>query len=116
MLYGNGPLLLEEPELSLHAEVARHIPEMMASMQKGQKKQERQILVSTHSTDLLSSPGIAADEMLLLRPTNDGTKVEVGKDVVEIQGLLEAGLPIAEAIMPYSRPPEVEQLSLFGDI
>ncbi len=115
LLDGNGPLILEEPELSLHSEVAKHIPEMMASIQKSQKKQARQILVSTHSIDVLGGPGIAPDEVLLLRPTSDGTKVEVGKDVVEIQALLEAGLPIAEAIMPYTRPPEAEQLSFFGE-
>ncbi len=115
LLDGNGPLILEEPELSLHSEVAKHIPEMMASLQKSQKKQARQILVSTHSIDVLGGPGIAPDEVLLLRPTSDGTKVEVGKDVVEIQALLAAGLPIAEAIMPYTRPPETEQLSFFGE-
>lgn len=114
LLDGNGPLILEEPELSLHAEVARYIPEMMASMQKGQKKQARQILISTHSSDLLSDPGIAADEVLLLRPANDGTKVEVGIDVAEVKPLLDAGLPIAEAIMPHTRPPRAEQLSSFG--
>jgi predicted ATPase len=115
LLDGNGPLILEEPELSLHAEVARHVPEMMASIQKGQKKQARQILVSTHSSDLLSSPGIAADEILLLRPTSAGTTVEVGTDIAEIQPLLEAGLPIVEAVMPHTRPPKAEQLALFGE-
>ncbi len=114
LLDGNGPLILEEPELSLHSEVAKHIPEMMASIQKSQKKQARQILVSTHSVDVLGGPGIAPDEVLLLRPTSDGTRVEVGKDVAEIQVLLESGLSIAEAIMPYTRPPQAEQLSSFG--
>ncbi|MDQ2884582.1 MAG: AAA family ATPase [Chloroflexota bacterium] len=115
LLDGNGPLILEEPELSLHAEVARYIPEMIASVQKRQKKQARQILLSTHSSDLLSDPGIAADEVLLLRPTSEGTKVEVGIDVAEIKPLLDAGLPIAEAIMPHTRPPRAEQLSSFGE-
>lgn len=115
LLDGSGPLILEEPELSLHAEVARHIPEMMASIQKSQRRQPRQILVSTHSSDLLSGPGIAPDEVLLLHPTNDGTKVEVAADVTEIQPLLEAGLPIAEAVMPHTRPPKAEQLSFFGE-
>jgi predicted ATPase len=113
LLDGNGPLILEEPELSLHAEVAKHIPEMMASIQKGQKKQARQILVSTHSSDLLSGPGIATDEVLLLRPTNDGTQVDVAGNVAEIQPLLDAGLPISEAIMPHTRPHDTEQLSFF---
>ncbi len=115
LLDGNGPLILEEPELSLHPEVAKHIPEMMASLQKSQKRQARQILVSTHSIDVLGGPGVAPDEVLLLRPTSDGTRVEVGKDVAEIQVLLESGLPIAEAIMPYTRPSKAEQLSFFGE-
>jgi len=115
LLDGNGPLVLEEPEHSLHPEVARHISEMMASLQKSQKKQARQILVSTHSSDLLTDPGIAPDEVLLLRPHNDGTKVEMAKNVAEIQPLLEAGLSIAEAVMPHTRPPKAERLSFFGE-
>ena len=115
LLDGNGPLILEEPELSLHAEVASHIPQMMASIQKAQKKQARQILVSTHSGDLLRDPGIAPDEMLLLRPTSGGTKVEVSIDNEEIKHLLESGIPVAEAVLPHTRPPKVEQLANFGN-
>jgi predicted ATPase len=115
LLDGTGPLILEEPELSLHAEVASHIPEMMASIQKSQKKQARQILVSTHSGDLLRDPGIAPDEVLLLRPTSSGTKVEVSNDIAEIKLLLETGLPLSEAVLPHTRPPEAEQLAFFGE-
>jgi hypothetical protein len=61
--------------------------------------------VSTHSISLLSDPGIASDEVLILYPTNDGAKVEVAINVAEIQLLLEAGLPIAEAVMPHTWPP-----------
>jgi len=114
-LDGTGPLILEEPELSLHSEVASHVPEMMASIQKSQKKLARQILVSTHSSDLLRNPGIAPDEVLLLRPTSGGTKVEVSTDVAEIKQLLDAGLPISEAVLPHTRPPKAEQLSFFGE-
>ncbi len=115
LLDGTGPLILEEPELSLHSEVASHIPQMMASIQKSQKKQARQILVSTHSSDLLADPGIAPDEVLLLRPTSGGTKVEVSKDVAEIKHLLDSGLSISEAVLPLTRPPKAEQLSYFGE-
>ncbi len=115
LLDGTGPLILEEPELSLHSEVASHIPEMMASIQKSQKRQARQILVSTHSSDLLQDPGIAPDEVLLLRPTPGGTKVEVSADVSEIKQLLNAGLPVGEAVLPLTRPPKAEQLSFFGE-
>ena len=115
LLDGTGPLILEEPELSLHSEVASHIPQMMASIQKSQRKQARQILVSTHSSDLLRDEGIAPDEVLLLRPTPGGTTVEVSKDIVEITQLLEAGLPLADAVLPHTRPPRSEQLSFFGN-
>lgn len=115
LLDGTGPLILEEPELSLHGEVASHIPQMMASIQKSQRKQARQILVSTHSSDLLRDEGIAPDEVLLLRPTPGGTTVEVSKDIIEIRPLLEAGLPLADAVLPHTRPPRSEQLSFFGN-
>jgi len=115
LLDGGGPLILEEPELSLHSEVVSHIPEMMAYIQKSQKRQARQILVSTHSSDLLRDEGIAPDEVLLLRPTPDGTKVEVSTEDVEIKHLLDAGLTVAEAVLPSTRPPKAEQLSFLGE-
>ena len=64
---------------------------------------------------LLSDPGIAPDEVLLLHPTSDGTAVELAQNMAEIQPLLAAGLPIGEAVMPYTRPPKAERLSLFGE-
>jgi predicted ATPase len=115
LLDGTGPLILEEPELSLHLEVVSHIPQMMASIQKSQRKQARQILVSTHSSDLLRDEGIAPDEVLLLRPTPGGTIVDVSKDIAEIKQLLDAGLSLADTVLPHTRPPESEQLSFFGN-
>ena len=113
LMDGSGPLLLEEPELSLHAEVASHVPAMMLSIQKSQRRQARQIFVSTHSSDLLRDPGIAADEVLLLRPAANGTVVEVSNDIQEIKSLVDAGLPIAEAVLPHTRPKDSDQLALF---
>lgn len=115
LLDGSGPLILDEPELSLHSEVASYIPSMIASIQKSQKKQARQILVSTHSNDLLRDVGIAPDEVLILYPTSDGTKVEVSKDNAQVDNLLEAGLSVAEAVLPLTRPPQARQLSFFGE-
>ncbi len=115
LLDGTGPLILEEPELSLHAEVASRIPQMMSSIQKSQRKQARQILVSTHRSDLLRDEGVAPDEVLLLYPTSGGTRVEVSKDVIEIKQLLDTGLPLVDAVLPHTRPPKSEQLSFFGN-
>jgi predicted ATPase len=54
VLDGRGPLLLEEPELSLHPEVIRFIPQMFARIQR---RTGRQIILSTHSADLLRDEG-----------------------------------------------------------
>ena len=72
LLDGSAPLLLEEPELSLHPAVVRHIPAMMARVTR---RSGRQILVSTHSADLLADEGIAPEEVLLLTPSNEETHV-----------------------------------------
>lgn len=115
LLDGAGPLLLEEPELSLHPEIVRFIPQMMHRVQRGQKRAVRQVILSTHSSELLRDEGIAADEVLLVIPSEEGSRVKVGADIREIKELLEAGLPAAEVVIPYTRPPDALQLSLFGD-
>src|SRR5205085_2476678 len=70
---GTGPLLLEEPELSLHPEVVRYIPQMFARVQR---RNGRQILVSSHSPEILNDPGIGLDEVLVLIPQSEGTLVK----------------------------------------
>jgi predicted ATPase len=112
VLDGTGPLLLEEPELSLHPEVVRWLPQMFARIQR---RSSRQILTSTHSTDLLRDTGIGLDEVLLLIPSGEGAVVSPASSFEEVRVLLESGIPLAEAIMPRIRPSDVEQLALFGD-
>ena len=111
-LEGSGPLLLEEPELSLHPDVVRFVPQMFARIQR---RTGRQVLVSTHSTDLLRDEGIGLDEVLLLIPAEEGTAVEPASSVFEIKALLESGASLAEAVVPRTRPARAEQLTLFGD-
>jgi predicted ATPase len=110
VLDGSGPLLLEEPELSLHPEVVRYIPQMFARIQR---RSGRQLLVSTHSEELLRDEGIGLDEVLLLIPTGEGTKVKPAREYEEIPDLLRGGLSLAEAVIPHTRPQAVEQLGLF---
>lgn len=108
-----GPLLLEEPELSLHSEVVRFLPQMFARMQR---RSGRQILTSTHSTDLLRDEGIGLDEVLLLIPTPEGTRVRTAATFRDIRDLLAGGSTLAEAVMPLTRPQHAEQLALFGEL
>ena len=111
ILDGSGPLLLEEPELSLHPEVVRHLPQLIARSQRG----GRQVIMSTHSADLLQDRGIGMDEVLLLTPAGEGTKVQSAGSNLQIQQLLSAGLSMADAAIPYTRPEKSEQLALFPD-
>lgn len=109
---GAGPLLLEEPELSLHPEVVRLMPQMFA---RAQRRSGRQILLSTQSADVLRDDGIGLDEVLLLQPGKEGTAVRPASAFAEIEALLEGGVSLAEAVLPRTRPQEVQQLALFGD-
>ena len=111
-LDGTGPLLLEEPELSLHPDVVRFMPQMFARIQR---RSGRQVLLSTHSTDLLRDEGIGLDEVLLLQPGAEGTTVQPASAFAEIEALAAGGVSLAEAVLPRTRPDEVQQLALFGD-
>jgi len=109
---GGGPLLLEEPELSLHPEIVRYLPQMFARFQR---RTGRQIILSTHSPDLLRDEGIGLDEVLLLRPGSEGTEVAPAGAFQEIRDLLQGGMTLADAVIPKTRPALADQLTLFGD-
>lgn len=110
LLDGNGLLLLEEPELSLHQAVVEQIPAMIDRVQRG-RKIKRQVLVSTHSEALLNNPGIDPRGVAVLEPSREGTVIRPIDDL-ESQGL-NAGLSIAEVVLPKTRPKGIEQLGLW---
>jgi len=111
LLEGQGPLLLEEPELSLHPGIVRRLARVIHRLQKAKR---RQVLVSTHSPELVSDKGIGAEEVLALIPTREGTKVITGKDDNRIRSLLLSGISVAEAVLPVTEPENATQLELFS--
>lgn len=111
-LDGSGPLLLEEPELSLHPEVVRYLPQMFARVQR---RTARQVILSTHSSDLLRDEGIGLDETLLLEPGAEGTSIRPAASFKEVKVLLQGGVSLPEAVLPLTRPKGIEQLVLFAD-
>lgn len=111
-LEGNAPLLLEEPELSLHAAVVRFIPSMMV---RAARKTKRQIIVTTHSIELLTDPGIAPEEVIMLQPSADGTSAVPASSLSDIQALLQHGTPMGEIVMAHTAPRQAEQLALFEE-
>lgn len=112
ILEGSGPLLLEEPELNLHSDVVRYMPQMFAQMQR---RSGRQVILSSHSADLLRDEGIGLDEVLLLRPNPEGTRVEAATKLKQAKALLEGGVPLSDIVVPETRPPDPQQLALFGE-
>ena len=111
LLESDSLLLLEEPELSLNPAIVHRLPGMMSRVQQ---KRKRQVLLSTHSVDLLSERGIGAEEVLLLEPGNEGTTVKAASSIEDVCALLEGGLSVGEAVMPRTQPRNVDQLDLFG--
>ena len=108
----DGPLLLEEPELSLHPEIVRVLPQMLARVQR---RTARQIFLSTHSPELLFDEGIGLDETLLFFPETEGAKVVSAASLDDVRPLLDGGLSLAEAVIPRTRPPDVQEMALFTD-
>lgn len=104
---GPGPLLLEEPELSLHSEVVQYIPQMLVRVQR---RSGAQVMISTHSGDLLKDEGIGLDEVLVLSPGPEGTTVRTAGEFQEVRALLEGGANLADALIPKTRPADAEQL------
>jgi predicted ATPase len=108
---GTGPLLLEEPELSLHPEVVRNIPQMFARVQR---RSGRQILVSSHSPDIINDSGIALDEVLVLLPQTEGTTVKRLADDPKAVAMHSAGIELGEILSGMTAPADASQLSLFA--
>jgi predicted ATPase len=109
LLEGDAPLLLEEPELSLHTAIVKKLPALFYRMQRSRK---RQIFVSTHSWEMLQDRGIGGEEVVMLEPNNEGTVATVASKSADIRKLLSSGLSIAEVALPRTAPPNLEQLTL----
>ncbi|MHB8898561.1 MAG: AAA family ATPase [Thermoguttaceae bacterium] len=110
LLETDSLLLLEEPELSLNTGIVTRLPSLISRMQR---KRKRQIIISTHSADILMDKGVGGEEALLLSPSNEGTQITVAADDADIRNLLESGFSVAEAALPRIVPESVRQLQLF---
>lgn len=110
LLESDSLLLLEEPELSLNAAIVAKMAPIIHSMQRSRR---RQIIVSTHSMDLLSDPGIDAREILLLEPRGEGTSITSVDNIDDISRLMASGFSAGEVVLPRTKP---QQLDLLLDV
>jgi len=91
-----APVLLEEPELSLHAEIVKMIPSMLA---KASTAGRRQVIASSHGSAMLEDPALGPDEVLLLIPGAEGTEVKVAGDDPMVARLVSGGeFTVGEAV------------------
>ncbi len=106
----DGPLLLEEPELSLHEEIVCQLPTLFTRMDKSRKKGVRQLFITTHAEAVLRDPGIGANEILRFEPWAEGTVIREAEE--EDIRMMEEGLTAAEVLLPKTKPSGIEQLTL----
>lgn len=106
-----APVLLEEPELSLHPAVIRMLPTVLA---RAQRSNGAQVILTTHSPELLDDEGIRADEVLLLHPTADGTAGLVLSTDPSAVEAIDSGLTVAEVALPRTAPPNIDTLAQVG--
>lgn len=110
LLEGDSLLLLEEPELSLHSSIVRELPGLMWKITN---KKRRQVIISTHSHELLSDKSIDPKDVFLLTPGKEGTKIAPASGHLHIINLLESGISMPDIVIPQTQPPNAPQLSLF---
>lgn len=108
---GEGLLLLEEPELSLNDAIVEFIPLMTDRVLRDRKKRAslRQVLISTHSDNLVAAIADPAS-VLILEPGENGSTARTPSDD-EINAMTH-GLNPAEVLLPKTRPENIERMAL----
>ena len=104
LLERSGPLLLEEPEISLNRDIVRRLPPLIHRLsipvrrRRGDERhsERRQVILTTHSPDLLSDPGIDGWGVLCITPGKDGSIVKPLAADPPIRKMLEAGVMPSE--------------------
>ena len=102
-----GPLLLEEPELSLNDAVVSELPRMFARMPR---LSGRQVIATTHSTALLDDTGIGLGETHRIIVDANGSSVQTLSDNAAISAEVNSGTTISQAVFPLMRPRGIENL------
>jgi len=107
----DAPLILEEPELSLNVAIVRELPKIIYELDKAARR-KRQVFISTHSADLIWDKSISAEEVIILKPSNESSEASLASSNEEIKGLLESGFNMSDIILQYSAPEGMKQADL----
>lgn len=108
---GTKPLLLEEPELSLHSAIIMRLPDIIYQLQK-KKNSTRQVIVTTHSHEILNNRGVAPEEILLIETQGgEGSTIRAAAKLPEVQAYLQNGEMLGDLIMGKTAPSEIHHLN-----
>lgn len=114
ILDGGGPLLLEEPELSLHAAAVARLPALFSKA----NERGRQIIVSTHAFSMFREVGFAAEELVLIRASPaqkaQASVVVMGPKVKNLVEHLKHQLPLEPVLEAQTAPPDPSKLASAG--
>ena len=108
LLDSRGLLLLEEPEISLNRDIVMRLPAAIHRLSRGRRRrtngqrrsESRQVIVTTHSSDMLSDGGIDGREVLYIEPGPEGSVLHLLTDDPDMREALEAGVMPGE-IAPF---------------
>ena len=111
LLERGGLLLLEEPEISLNRDIILRLAGLIYSLSRptrrrrdGERHSERrQVILTTHSSDLLCDQGIDGREVFYITPGKDGATVSTMADDLGTRQVLKAGVMPGE-IAPFRNP------------
>ncbi len=109
LLERGGLLLLEEPEISLNRDIILRLAGLIYKLSRparrrrgGERHSERrQVILTTHSSDLLCDQGIDGWEVIYITPGKDGSIVQTMADDLGMRQVLESGVMPGE-IAPFS--------------
>ena len=111
LLERGGPLLLEEPEISLNRDTVLNLASLIWRLSRpslrrrgySRHSEGRQVLLTTHSDYLLCDGGIDGWEVLCITPEKGGSTIRTMADDPGVLQVLQAGVMPGE-IAPMSGP------------
>lgn len=99
LMSSDNVILLEEPELSLHRKIVEQIPRLMSDSRQSRRKSGGQVIVSTHSTDLLSDNSIPGN-FLILMPQEHGEATIIEEPTNADLVAMKKGMSAADILLP----------------
>ena len=108
LLERGGPLLLEEPEISLNRDIVLRLSGLIYRLsvpvrrRRGDERhsERRQVILTTHSPDLLCDQGIDGWEVICITPGRDGSTVKTMAEDYGMREVLKTGVMPGE-IAPF---------------